>query len=271
MITKTKTALVVTLAVAAASSYRLAAQQAAPPAPRSGGSRFTQPEPIDFEDHAGWTSMFDGSTLKGWDGSSEVWRVENGAITGVSTPEKPSGTTYVIWQGGEPKNFELKAEGKLEGGGANSGIQYRSARAMQPQGGPVPNPRFAKWNLKGYQADFDFANRYSGQLYEQGTPRGSIAWRGQMARTEQGKKPRLLGTLGDPDALKSFIKVGDWNQMHVIARGNSMNHVVNGHVRSIFIDDDPTMAVAQGLIGLQIEGGGNVKVSFRNLWLKNLP
>ena len=95
--------------------------------------------------------MFDGSTLKGWDGSSEVWRVENGAITGESTPEKPSGTTYVIWLGGEPRNFELKAEIKLEGGGANSGIQYRSARAAQPQGGPVPNPRFAKWNLKGYQ------------------------------------------------------------------------------------------------------------------------
>lgn len=271
MITKTKTALVVVLAVAAAWSYRLAAQQAAAPAPQNGGSRFTQPDPINFDDHAGWTSMFDGSTMKGWDGSSEVWRAENGAITGESTPDKPSGTTYVIWQGGEPKNFELKAEVKLEGSGANSGIQYRSSRATQPQGGPVPNPRFAKWNLKGYQADFDFANRYSGQLYEQGTPRGIIAWRGQMVRTEQGKKPRLLGMLGDSDALKSFIKVGDWNQMHVIARGNSMIHVVNGRVMSIFIDDDPTMAVAQGLIGLQIEGGGNVKVSFRNLWLKNLP
>jgi len=271
MITKSKTVLVVTLAVAAAWSYRLAAQQAAPQAPKSGGSRFIQPDPIDFNDHAGWTSMFDGSTLKGWDGSSDVWRVENGAITAESSPEKPAGTTYVIWQGGELKNFELKAEVKLEGSGANSGIQYRSARTTRTQGGPVPNPRFAKLNLKGYQADFDYANRYSGQLYEQGTPRGSIAWRGQMVRTEQGKKPRLLGALGDPDALKSFIKVGDWNQMHVVARGYMMTHVLNGHVMSIFIDDDPTMAEAQGVIGLQIEGGGNVKVSFRNLWLKNLP
>ena len=54
--------------------------------------------------------------------------MENGAIVGESSPEKPAGTTYVIWQGGEPKNFELKAEIKLEGNGANSGIQYRSAR-----------------------------------------------------------------------------------------------------------------------------------------------
>jgi 3-keto-disaccharide hydrolase len=235
-----------------------------------GGGRFTQPEPIDFDNHSGWTSMFDGSTLKGWDGSSVVWRVENGAIVGESKPEKPAGTTYIIWEGGEPKNFELKTEVKLEGAGANSGIQYRSARTTQVQGGPAPNPQFAKWNLKGYQADFDFANRFSGQLYEQGTPRGIIAWRGQVVRAEQGKKPRLLSVLGDPDALKGYIKVNDWNQMHVIARGNTMIHMINGHVMSVFIDDDPSMAVGQGVIGLQIEGGGNVKVSFRNLWLKNL-
>ncbi len=236
------------------------------------GTRFSQPDPIDFDDHSGWVSMFDGATLKNWDGSPDVWRVEDGAIVGESSPEKPAGTTYVIWQGGEPKNFELKAEIKLEGNNANSGIQYRSARVApaQIQGGPTPNPMFAKWNLKGYQADFDFANRFSGQLYEQGTPRGIIAWRGQVVRAEQGKKPRLLSTLGDPDALKSYIKVGDWNQMHVIARGNMLMHMLNGHVMAVFIDDDPSMAVSQGVIGLQIEGGGNVKISVRNLWLKTL-
>ena len=239
---------------------------------RGGGTRFSQPDPIDFDDHAGWQSMFDGATLKGWDGSSDVWRVESGAIVGESSPEKPAGTTYIIWQGGEPKNFELKAEIKLEGNTANSGIQYRSARVApaQIQGGPTPNPKFAKWNLKGYQADFDFANRYSGQLYEQGTPRGIIAWRGQVVRAEQGKKPRLLSTLGDGDQLKEYIKTGDWNQMHVIARGNMLMHMLNGHVMAVFVDDDPTMSAAQGVIGLQIEGGGNVKISFRNLWLKNL-
>ena len=244
----------------------------AQPPGRGGGSRFSQPDPVDFDDHAGWLSMFDGATLKGWDGSPDVWRVENGAIIGESSPDKPAGTTYIIWHGGEPKNFELKAEIKLEGSNANSGIQYRSARVApaQIQGGPTPNPKFAKWNLKGYQADFDFANRYSGQLYEQGTPRGIIAWRGQVVRAEQGKKPRLLSTLGDSDALKEYIKVGDWNQMHVIARGNMLLHMLNGHAMAIFIDDDPTMAATQGVIGLQIEGGGNVKISFRNLWMKNL-
>jgi hypothetical protein len=75
--------------------------------------------------------------------------------------------------------------------------------------------------------------------------------------------------IGDPDELQGVVKTGDWNQVHVIARGNMMTHIINGRVMSIFVDDDPTMAAAQGVIALQIEGTG--KVSFRNLWLKNLP
>jgi hypothetical protein len=74
--------------------------------------------------------------------------------------------------------------------------------------------------------------------------------------------------IGDPDELKSVIKTGDWNQVHIIARGNTLIHIINGRTMSIFIDDDPSMAAARGVIGLQIEGTG--KVSFRNLWLKNL-
>jgi len=230
--------------------------------PRGGGGGFTQPEPIAFDDHEGWKSIFDGLSIKDWDGNPEIWRLENGAIVGESTREKPSGTTYIIWKGGEPRNFELKAEIKLEGAALNSGIQYRSTVVPQPQGrGGFPA-------MKGYQADFDFAGRYTGQLYEQGTPRGIIAWRGQVVRAEQGKKPRLLSTLGDPDELKGYVKTGEWNQIHVIARGNTLMHIVNGHLMSVFIDDDSTMAAAQGVIALQIEGTG--KVSFRNIWLKNL-
>lgn len=227
-----------------------------------GRGGFTQPEPIAFDDHEGWVSIFDGITLKEWDGNPEVWKLENRAITGTSTQDKPSGTTYIIWKGGEPRNFELKAEMKLEGTGLNSGIQYRSTITSPSGRGGWPN-------LRGYQADFDFAGRYTGQLYEQGTPRGIIAWRGQVVRAEQDKRPRLLATLGDSDELKALIKSGDWNQVHIIARGNTLTHVINGRVMSIFIDDDPTMAAAQGVIALQIEGTG--KVSFRSLWLRNLP
>ena len=224
----------------------------------SAQSRFTQPDPIAFEDHTGWRQIFDGSTLHGWDGNPQVWRVENGAIVGESSPEHPSGTTNILWTGGEPGDFELKLEIKLEGAQANSGVQYRSSRTG------------ARWGVKGYQADFDYANRYSGQLYEQASPRGIIAWRGQVVRAEQGKHPRLLATLGDSGELKKFIRVGDWNQMLIIARGHQLIHILNGHVMAIFLDDDPAMAASHGVIGVEIEGGGKVKVSIREVWLKTL-
>jgi hypothetical protein len=255
----------------------------APAAP----SRFVQPDPIDFDDHEGWTQIFDGKTLNGWDGPPDVWHVEDGSIVGVSSPEHPSGTTNIIWRAGEVGNFMLKVEMKLEGSGANGGIQYRSLN-VPPRPRPIPAQmtdeqkqrmqqnesllqKHAKWNLKGYQGDFDYNNRYTGQLYEQDSERGIIAWRGQMVGTEPGKKPRLLATLGNPDDLKAFIKPGEWNQVEIIADGHTLIHIVNGHVMAILVDNDPKYFQAKGLLAFEIEGGGNVKISHRNVWLKKLP
>jgi hypothetical protein len=269
----------------------LTSAQQTPPAgarpPNSGGGGFTQPEPINFDDHDGWTQIFDGKSLKGWDGSPDVWHFEDGAIVGESSNEHPSGTTNIIWRGGEPANFRLKLEVKLEGAGANGGIQYRSQLVpIKPH--VIPSDRLAamtdeqkardqlfqsraKWNMSGYQADIDFANRYSGQLYEQSTGRGIIAWRGQVVATEAGKRPTLLATLGTSDELKAYIKPGEWNQIEIIADGNVLTHIINGHVMSILVDTDPKYAQAKGLIAFEIEGGGTLKISHRNVWLKQLP
>src|SRR5579871_1824933 len=103
-----------------------AAQDAAPqktPPRHPQAFHFVQPEPINFNDHDGWVQIFDGKTLDGWDGRSDIWHVEDGAIVGESSSEHPSGTTNIIWRGGEPANFELKLEMKLEGSGANGGVQ----------------------------------------------------------------------------------------------------------------------------------------------------
>ncbi len=236
--------------------------------------------------------MFDGSTLNGWDGDKNYWRVENGTIVVESTCEKPTGTIYLVWQGGEAADFEMKLEMKGEGAQVNSGVQYRGAiteprppgqggpgggRGRGPQG-PCPNGAArgtppsresqAKWDMLGAQFDFDGQNRYSGQYYEQATGRGIIAWRGQIVRTEEGKSPRLLATLGDRDELGGYVKIDDWNQLHIIARGTQMTHIINGHVMSILIDDDATKFRKSGIIGVEIEGTG--KISLRNIWLKKL-
>ena len=254
------------------------------------GSGFTQPEPINFDDHDGWTQIFDGKSLNGWDGSSEVWRVEDDAIVGESSPEHPSGTTNIIWRGGEPQNFELKVEMKLEGSGANGGIQYRSlnvppvvrqisedklAQMSKEQRQRIESARalaqkYARWNLQGYQGDIDYEDKYTGNLYEQATRRGIIAWRGQVVETDGGQ-PRLLATLGSADDLKNFLKPGKWNQYEVIADGNTLIHILNGHVMAVLVDNDPAFSQAKGLIGFEIEGPGKVKISQRNIWLKTLP
>ena len=131
--------------------------------------------------------------------------------------------------------------------------------------------RHAKWNLRGYQADFDYGNRYTGQLYEQDSPRGIVAWRSQVVATEADKKPTLLATLGTSEELKKVIKPGEWNQVEIIADGNTLIHIVNGHVMSVLVDTDAKYSQAKGLIALEIEGPGNVKISHRNIWLKQLP
>src|SRR5439155_8216038 len=47
----------------------------------------------------GWQTIFDGKTLDGWDGNPDFWRVEDGAITGETTKDKPTkGNTFIIWK-----------------------------------------------------------------------------------------------------------------------------------------------------------------------------
>jgi hypothetical protein len=122
------------------------------------------------------------------------------------------------------------------------------------------------------------AGRGQGQPAQGGDPaaRGAAGGGGQgraagaPAGAPAGPRRYQIGTVEDGASLKQFIKVNDWNQFHVIARGNTLIHVMNGHVTQIFIDDDQTNRSMKGLIGLQIHVGPPMKVQFRNLYIKNL-
>ncbi|HVW10164.1 MAG TPA: DUF1080 domain-containing protein [Bryobacteraceae bacterium] len=243
---------------------------------RGGGILVLAPPLADFNDHTGFVQIFDGATLNGWDGDPNVWKVENGAIVGRSPAEKPVGTTFIIWRGGEPADFELKAEVKAEGAGANTGIQYRSKNEVPTFGrggaggggrGTAPDPR---WQVAGYQADFDFVNRFSGQLMDSSNARFILTPRGTVVVSEEGQPAKTLAYLGDYSELAGYVKINDWNQYEVIAKGNTLTHIINGHVMSVTIDNDTKLRALQGLIALQIEGNGGVTISYRNLWLKTL-
>ena len=77
------------------------------------------------ESDDGYQCLFDGKTLKGWEGKPEFWSVRDGVITGQTTAEKPTkGNTFLIWRDGKPGDFELHLKFRIVNG--NSGIQYRS-------------------------------------------------------------------------------------------------------------------------------------------------
>lgn len=220
-------------------------------------------------DSAGFVSIFDGTTLNGWEGDTAVWRVEDSAIVGevtaTSTPLQHN--TFLTWRGGTPADFELTAEYRISPDG-NSGIQYRSAVVDG-----LPDA------LKGYQMDIDGANTYTGQNYEE-RGRCIIAFRGQQVTLPIVSKPVhelakgnvwsasvVTDTLADADSLKSLISSG-WNNCRIVVNGNRLQHYINGVLMCDVTDDDTANRKADGLIGLQLHAGKLMKVEYRHIRLK---
>jgi hypothetical protein len=209
----------------------------------------------------GFTPIFDGKTLADWDCDPSFWRVEGGAMVGETKADhQPPQNIFCIWKGGKPANFELRLQYKLTGAQTgNTGIQYRSEEL----------PNVAKWVLKGYQADIDAAQKYTGQLYEE-RGRGFLALRGQIVTVPDGGKPGAIGRLGDAAELKSVVKVDDWNDVIIIARGNTLVHVWNGRVVCVVLDDDKANRKMDGLLGMQLhKTTGPMKIETRNIRIKN--
>lgn len=211
-------------------------------------------------DEDGWQTIFDGKTLDGWDGNPDFWRVEDGAITGQTTTEKPTkGNTFIIWRKGETADFELKLEYKIVGG--NSGIQYRSFE--------VPDN---KWVIGGYQADFEAGDTYSGINYGERFRGKILAPRGQktLLKTVNGEfKIEQVGTVGDSKEIQAKIKKEDWNTYHITAKGFTFEHRINGVVTSICTDEAEDRR-AKGVLALQLHAGPAMKVQFRNIKIKHL-
>src|SRR5207344_332769 len=177
---RTKSAIVFACGLAMLTVVQGQVQQQQPPPPatgapaggqgRQGGGGGRGGAPIPFDNVTGFDKIFDGTTLTNWDGDPGFWRVENGSIVGETTPDKPlSENTFLIYRGSEPDNFELKLEFKMNS--TNSGVQYRSRQLTGAVG---------KWVLCGYQADIDFANAYTGMLYEERGRPGFLAPRGTV-------------------------------------------------------------------------------------------
>ena len=244
------------------------------------------PEAREAADHAGWTPIFDGKTLNGWDGNPAVWTVQDGAITATSSAERRVGSTFIIWRGGEPADFELTLDMKATPD-IHSGVFYRGkvgpappraataprppSATPRPQPPPLAVPADPRWNVTGYGLDFDYPLDNAGNVQDTTRSETQIGWRGHVVRMEPGRRPRSVGLIGDRDALKSAVRQGEWNELHVVARANTLTHLVNGQLMAVVIDDDPAARKLSGVIALQIEQFGTGTVAFRNVWLKQSP
>lgn len=196
--------------------------------------------------------------MKNWEADTAYWRIENETFIGEVSAAKPLKTnTFMIYRGEVPENFEFKAEYRISPEG-NSGVQYRSER--------VENIPYA---LKGYQADIDGANRYTGQNYEE-RGRGFLAMRGEQSVLKEGQKPTITGHVGNSDELKAKIRNNDWNQIHIIANGNHILHYINGVLMSETTDEDATKRKMTGLIGLQVHVMPKMTVEYREIYLKTI-
>ena len=202
----------------------------------------------------GFTPIFNGKDLTGWEGEPGWWTVEDGALTAQSTPEKPcKQCNYLVWKGGQPASFELTCDFKLSAS-ANSGVQIRSQTR--------PN-----WDTYGYQADMTGDGNLVGYVYHH--KRGLIAARGEKVTIDaDGKKE--VRKIGDSAELLKNFKKDDWNQYRIICRGPDITLYVNGVLMCQITDKDAGTAAKSGIIALQMHPGPPMKVQFKNIRIKNL-
>ena len=224
----------------------------------------------------GFVPIFDGNSLANWAGDTTYWRVEGGSLVGEVTPTTLLKTnTFIVWQGGTPGDFELKAEFRIAEAG-NSGINYRSEPFAD-----IPNA------LRGYQCDIDGKINYTGQNYEE-RGRTTLAYRGEEVTVSSQDNPsnpeslranvknnawtkrEVTKSLGNADSLKAVVKSGDWNTCHIIAKGNHLQHYINGVLMSDVTDSDTVNRKMNGLIGVQVHVGPPMTVEYRNILLKQL-
>lgn len=212
--------------------------------------------------------IFNGKDLTGWEGNKELWSVQDGAITGrtPASDEDPNKSilkhnTFLVWKAGTVKDFELTFQYRIEKG--NSGVQYRSKELPAGEFGPI---------ISGYQADFEAGDKYSGILYEE-RGRGILALRGEkntIKPAADGQKKVTVeknGTVGDSAAIQASIKKEDWNEYRIVAKGNHVQHFINGLQTVDVTDTDEANAPKEGLLALQIHQGPPMQVQFKNFKL----
>jgi hypothetical protein len=212
-------------------------------------------------------TIFNGQDLSGWDGDSRLWSVRDGAIHGETTEDvKANGNTFILWKGGVLKDFELRLSFRCSATN-NSGIQYRSKHITEK----VRN----EWVVRGYQHEIRNENTLpsvSGFIYDEGGmtgKRGRICLVGEKAIWEADGKKVIRDDLVDQAGFEKLMKVDDWNDVVIIAKGRHIQHYLNGKLILDFTDH-PDRALTEGILALQLHAGKPMWTEFKNIRIHSL-
>jgi 6-phosphogluconolactonase len=190
-------------------------------------------------DESGFTTLFDGKTLDGWNGDADWFRVEEGAIIAGSKDKKIPNNQFLT-SAKEYQNFELRYEAKLTGQGDNAGVQFWSQR--------IPNDH----EMIGYQADIGAWSKglIWGWLYD------------------ESRRRKMLGGI-DSSLIKPIVRENDWNEFIVRAEGKHIRIWLNGLQTLDYIEPDADIPT-KGYFGLQIHSGPPTECAYRNIRAKEL-
>ncbi len=212
-----------------------------------------------WAEDAGFEPIFDGRTLTGWNGADRrFWSIEDGAITGtISKQLAPTANQYLVWQGGDLRDFELKLRFRLTGSdtpATNGGFQFRSRL--------LPDH-----DVAGYQVDNNFGQPWKVRLYDE-HGRHTLAFQGKRTTIDAAGHMTTVDLPKDPEA--NSFRLDDWHEYDLTCVGPHLLLRVNGHLVAEVFDYDPKQQDFSGILALQLHTGPPMKAQFKDIRLKRL-
>ncbi len=182
--------------------------------------------------------LFDGKTFAGWEGDTNLWRIENGEFVAGEVTLRQVNNDFLATTR-EFGNFELRLKYKIIGteGFVNGGVQFRSRR--------IPNHH----EVIGYQADLGAG--YDGHLYD------------------ESRRNRMLAAPAK-ELLARILRTNDWNEYRIRAEGPRVRLWLNG-VQTVDYTESEDAIPRTGLIAVQLHGGAKAQVRYRELAIEELP
>jgi len=220
----------------------------------------------------GFVSLFNGKDLTGWSADPAYWRVEDGALVGATTADKPltKGNTFAIWEGSAdvPRslaNFELRLRYRFDIDANNSGIQIRS-RLM---------PEVTPWTIAGYQYDIGWNQRLTASMWGERS-RGALAAVGQKVVIDPEGRRWVTADISEAEEIAANVRLRDWNDVAIRAVGNRIEFFHNGRKSLELVDykdrgEDLLGRALEGLVALQLHAGPPMQVRFTDIRVKLLP